>query len=68
MANVVAYNPELTITLFDGNKVNVPAKVKEQLYRDVQKLKFIEINGELINTSSIKKISKSKQLNPKKWN
>lgn len=56
------YDPQLAVCTFDGIEILVPEKLKDKLYNDVQKLKFIEINGELINTSSIKKIIKAPKM------
>lgn len=61
MNEITKYQDELVIYTFDDKEIVVPASVREQLYRDIQNLKFVEINGELINTSSIKRISKKEK-------
>jgi hypothetical protein len=56
---LVKYEEQYKVESFDGNVHFIPAKAYAEFKKAMNTDRFVEVNGELINTSSIKRVVRS---------
>lgn len=60
MQAIVKFVPKHEIVLFSGEKFYIPSEKYESLKKALKTEKFVEVDGSLLNVSSIKTVSSAK--------